>query len=161
MTFDDDQRFVKLLQNRSPESHLFFENFFEKNVLGSSTFSLSPLNASLPSAMNFMTETKRCRQKRFSIFSHWLTWLTSSIWILPSDLHLRLNVIVANTCSIDCSWLLRRYSRAFFQPQNPFPTRNNFLWQCRRASLSFFTNIPAFFSIGCWLARDRCRCLQR
>jgi len=60
MIFDNDQRFVKPLQNRSPEvSHLFFEYLLEK-ILGDPTFS-SSLNASPRSAINLMTKTKRCR----------------------------------------------------------------------------------------------------
>ena len=55
--------------------------------------------------------------------SLWLTCLACSIIIRPADLHLRLNVVVAFTCSISCSWLLRR-SRACLQSQNHhFPTR--------------------------------------
>jgi len=52
-------------------SHLFFSiclknalKIFWKKLLGDPTFS-SSLNASPRSAINFMTETKRCRQRRF------------------------------------------------------------------------------------------------
>ena len=70
------KRFVQLLQNQSLEaSHLVFlniyllENSFEnflENYLGDPTFSSSQ-NASPGSAINFTTETKRCRQSRFPI----------------------------------------------------------------------------------------------
>jgi len=63
-----------LLQNRSPEAsrHLFlsfleksFENLFEKSL--DDPTSSSSLNTSPRSEINFTTETKRCRQKRFPI----------------------------------------------------------------------------------------------
>ena len=83
----------------------FFWNFAWKEFLGDPTFS-SSLNVSPRSAINFTTETKRCRSD-FQYCCHWLTWLASSVSILHSDsFHLRLNVIVASLCSIDCSWLL-------------------------------------------------------
>jgi len=64
------------------------------------------LNDGPRSGINFTTETKRCRSD-FQYFWHWLTWLASSVSIVHSDyLHLRLNVIVASLCSIDCLWLL-------------------------------------------------------
>jgi len=42
-----------------------FENILKK-LSGDPTFS-SSLNASLRSAINFTTETKRCRQRRFPV----------------------------------------------------------------------------------------------
>ena len=74
----------------------FFWNFAWKKFLSDPTFS-SSVNVSSRSAVHFTTETKL----------QWLTWLASSVSILHSDeLHLRLNVIMASLCSIDCSWLL-------------------------------------------------------
>jgi len=65
---------VKLLQNQSLEAlHLFFKYLLEKslkifwkNFLGDPTY-LSSLNANPRSAINFTTETKRCRKRRFPI----------------------------------------------------------------------------------------------
>jgi len=85
MIFGNDQRFVKLSQNRSPEaSYFLFWNFAWKEFLGDPTFS-SSLNVSPRSAINFLTEIKRCRSD-FQYCWHWLTWLASSVSILHSDL---------------------------------------------------------------------------
>jgi len=88
---------VKLLQNQSLEaSHLSFFNLclknvltiFWKNFLGDSTFS-SSLNANPGSAINFTTETKRCRQRRFPILlvmidlTGWFC-ISSSQWLIIS-----------------------------------------------------------------------------
>ena len=82
-----------------------FWNFACKKFLGDPPFS-SSLNVSPRSALNFKTETKRCRSD-FQYCWHWLTWPASSVSILHSDqLHLQLNVIAGSLCSIDCSWLL-------------------------------------------------------
>ena len=106
MIFDyDNHQFVKLLQNRSPEAlHLLF---FENLILGDPTFSSSALNANPRSAIDFMTETKCCRSD-FQYSSYWLTWQAISVSILPSDLHLRLNITMVSKCFIDFSCLLSR-----------------------------------------------------
>jgi len=73
--FNNNYRFVKLLQNQSLEaSHPLFFNIFAwksfkkfwTDVLGDPTFSSSP-NASRRSAINFTTETERCRSRPFPI----------------------------------------------------------------------------------------------
>jgi len=59
MIIDDDQRFMKLLQNRSPEaSYFLFLKLCLKTLLGEPTFS-SSLHVSPRSLINFTTETKR------------------------------------------------------------------------------------------------------
>jgi len=64
-----------------------FENFLE-NLSGYSTFSSSP-NASPRSAINFTTETKRCRQRQFPILfalidlTGWFC-INSSQWLITS-----------------------------------------------------------------------------
>ena len=66
------------------------ENLLEKKFLGDPTFLSSPLKTSLHSAINFGTETKCCRQKRFPLLyaliglTGWLHINSFTLFISPT-----------------------------------------------------------------------------
>jgi len=114
-------------KNRCIASSFFkilFKKKLWKNFLDDPTFS-SSLNATPRSAINFTTETKRCRRMRFPILfalidlTGWLC-INSSWWLVTSATIC--NRGIYSICFIDCLWLLRR-SRACFQSKIPFLIR--------------------------------------